>query len=137
MPFSRAVHHSAVPQLNNQTHLPQREGLQQVAPTHSTDRLSDTAGDYGHDILLNRSCARPGCTHEISVRIGLCYLLNSNICGQHLWTFLCHTFIQHCREQQQGICSLQNSTEIVLKTQMLKKAASQQSKYLPHVVLLY
>lgn len=29
---------------------------------------------------------------------GWCYLLNSNICRQHLWTFLCHTFIEHCRK---------------------------------------
>lgn len=55
---------------------------------------------------------------------GLGYLLNSDICRQHLWTFLCHAFIEHWREQQQWICSLQNSTGIRLAC-----AVSEQSKW--------
>lgn len=37
----------AVPQLHHQTHLPQGESLQQVAPTQSTHRLRDTGDDTG------------------------------------------------------------------------------------------
>lgn len=36
---TRAVQHPAVPQLHHQTHLPQGEGLQQVAPPQSTHHL--------------------------------------------------------------------------------------------------
>lgn len=52
---------------------------------------------------------------EIAVQTCVCvwYLLDSNIRGQHLWTLLRHTFIQHCREQHQSILSL-HKNNIVL-----------------------